>query len=240
MKESLHFVYDGVSSRDMKCMQAHLGNSKFYEEEVFLPEKRILEEKVRGRDEPYFYGVEYEPLSLPISIYFPYEMTDKDVRKFCRWIDQDYYKELYFETNPNKKIYAMFEGESKILHKGIKQDAIVIFNMRTNSPFSYSPVYTSEVYDLSQNGDPGYNIIFINLGDLPYSPVMHFEMVGDGDIRIVNMSNGGQEFKMTGLAHGERIQVDCHYQDIIMDIPGMYRYDNHNRVYLEIIEVTII
>ncbi len=50
-------------------MQAHLGINKLYEE-VLIPGKRTQEGKKRGKEEPYFYGVEYEPLSLTMNIYF--------------------------------------------------------------------------------------------------------------------------------------------------------------------------
>ncbi|MGD6831422.1 phage tail domain-containing protein [Sutcliffiella halmapala] len=231
MKESLHFVYDGVSSRDMKCMQASLNGGLY--EETFLPEKRIIEEKIRGNDTPYHYGVEYDTLSIPMSILFDESFTDDDVRNFCRWIDQPYYKELYFENRPDRRFYAMFEGVSKHLHNGCKANSLVLFNFRTNSPYSYSPVYMSDTYDLSANGTEGSDIVFVNDGDLPCKPILEFEMVGDGDISIINLSDGGREFKMENLLHGERIKVDNHHEDIESDIPGVYRFENHNDVFLE-------
>ncbi|MDX5476484.1 MAG: phage tail family protein [Bacillaceae bacterium] len=230
IKGSLHFTYDGIHSSEMKCQLGSLKGGLY--EETFLASKAIIEEKIRGNDTPYHYGVERNVLEIPMSVYFPEEMTDEDVRRFCRWIDQDYYKELYFDSNPKRRFYAMFEGVSKHLSNGIKANSIVMFNMRTNNPYSYSPVYTSDIYDLSEN-EEGTDITFINEGDVICKPILEFEKVGNGDISIVNMSDGGREFKMENLLHGERIKVDSHYETIETDAPGMYRYDNHNDVYLD-------
>lgn len=232
MKESLHFVLDGISSRDMKCMQVSFDAGLY--EEIFLPNKTIIEKKVRYNHKPYFVGTEYDPLEIPMTIQFE-DATDEEVRSICRWLDQDYYKEFYFENRPERRFYVIYSGDSRLLHNGIRDSGIVSLVFRTNNPFSYSPVFVSDTYDLSVNGTDGTDITFVNSGDLPCKPILEFEKVGNGDLRIVNLSNAGQEFELKALLSGEKIRVDNHHKEIETDIVGTYRYDNHNDVFLEML-----
>lgn len=232
MKESLNFVLDGISSRDMKCMQVSMDAGLY--EEIFLPQKSIREVKVRGNNTPYHYGVDYEPLNMPMVIKLNDNLSDNEVRAFCRWIDQPYYKEFYFENRPDRRFYVMYEGDSRRLHNGVVS-GIVSINFRCNSPYSYSPVFVSDTYDLSDNPLEGSEIVFVNSGDLPCKPILEFEKVGNGDMKIVNLSNAGQEFELKALLNGEKIRVDNHHKEIDTDIVGTYRYDNHNDVFLEML-----
>lgn len=230
ISESLHFVYDSVLSSDMKVTRVSVGSGLF--EETFLANKTIRDEKVRGNDTPYHYGVERDVLTIPLSLWFDEDMTDDEVRSVARWIDQDWYKELYFITRPDRRFYAMYEGDSTRIHNGIVKGRVDL-QLKTNSPYSFSPVYTSDVYDLSLNPAEGTSVLFVNSGDVNCKPILEFEKVEDGDISIVNLSDGGKEFKMTDLLNGEIITVDNHYKEITTDAIGEHRYDNHNRVYLD-------
>lgn len=229
--ESTSFVYDGISSLDMKVTKVSAGSGLF--EETFLANKVIREDKIRGNDTPYHYGVDRDTLVIPVSIWVNEDVTEEEFEELARWIDQNYYKELYFNSKPDKRFYAMLEGDSSRLHNGIIKGRIDL-QFRTNSPYCFSPVYVSEIYNLSTNPTGGTEILYINRGDIPVKPILNFEMVGNGDIRIVNKSDGDREFKMTGLINGERITVDNHYEEIESDAIGTYRYDNHNNVFLEL------
>jgi predicted phage tail component-like protein len=231
MKESLYFVYDGINSYDMGIIQVNTNNGLY--EEPFLHQRNIVEEKIRGRDTPYFYDIEREPLTINMELFFDTEMTDEKIREVARWLNQNYYKELYFSEAPDRRFYTMYTGSPTLLHNGIKEGYIQI-EMRCNSPYSYSPIYISDEYDCSVN-PTSKQITFTNNGDVECKPIMYIKKIGDGDISIVNNSNGGQEFRLTGLFDQEFITVDNENEEIETDIPGMYRYNNHNDVFLSMV-----
>lgn len=229
MIESVYFTYDGIKSIDMGVLQVKVDSGIF--DEHFLPEASIVEEKVPGGDKPHFVRKEREPITLPFSVWFENELTDEEVRKIGRWLNQDYYKPLIFSTHPSKIFYAQYVGDPRLLHNGLKKGYAKL-EMRCNSSYAYSPVYNSQIYDLSLNPSTGTKIEFINNGDYDCSPIIYIEKVGNGDISIVNTSDGGKELKLTGLTNGEKITIDCENEEIETDLVGFTRYDNHNDVFL--------
>jgi predicted phage tail component-like protein len=231
MIHSLHFVYDGVRSLDMNSTQASLSGGLF--EEYFLAPKVINEVKVRNRDKPYFMGTEREPLTLPLTFYFEHRLSTEEINEIKRWLDSDYYKPFYFADYPEKIFYCMYQGDSKILHNGIA-NGVVTLQFRCNAPYAFSPVYTSEVYDLSTNVAEGTEITFSNNGDEVLKPILLLEKVGDGDVSLVNKSNGGKEFKFTSILNGEYLTIDNENKEIETDAIGISRYGNHNNVFLEL------
>jgi predicted phage tail component-like protein len=231
MIHSLYFVYDGIRSSDMNSTQASLSGGLF--EEYFLAPKIINEQKVRGRDKPYFMGTEREPLTLPLTFYFERGLSTEEINEIKRWLDSDYYKPFYFADYPEKIFYCMYQGDSKVLHNGIA-NGVVTLQFRCNAPYAFSPVYTSEVYDLSTNVTEGTEIIFENKGDEVCKPILLLKKVGDGDISIINKSDGGKDFKLTALLNGENLTVDNENQEIETDVIGVSRYSNHNNVFLSL------
>ena len=231
MISSLHFVYDDISSRDMKVTQVSSNGGLF--EETFLATKNIKEDRVPGNDIPYLLGVDRDPLTLPLAMYFQPDLNEHEVRSITRWLDQDTYKPFYFEDNPNRIYYAMYIGDSRRLHNGIEK-GVVYMQFRTNSPYSFSPVYTSGKYDLSSNDVDGTIINFPNEGDVNCSPIIEFTKVGNGDIRIVNESDGGLELKMSNLFDNETIMIDSKHEDISTNIEDKNRYSDHNNIFLDL------
>jgi phage-related protein len=231
MMHSLYFVYDGIRSSDMNSTQASLSGGLF--EEYFLATKTINEQKIRGRDKPYHMGTEREPLTLPLTFYFERGLTTDEINEIKRWLDQPYYKPFYFTDYPEKIFYCMYQGDSKILHNGIA-NGVVTLQFRCNAPYAFSPVYTSEIYDLSTNVIEGTEVIFENSGDELCKPILLLEKVGDGDMSIVNKSDGGKEFKLTSILNGEYLTIDNENKEIETDAIGISRYSNHNNIFLEL------
>ena len=229
MKESLDFVYDGLSSRHMGVVQCHLNSGLF--EETFLPTRTINEERIRGNDKSYLYGITYEPLVFIISLYFDGELDSEKLREIASWFNVDYYKPLYFLDYPDRIFYCMPDNDSQHIHNGLKQGYFTL-TMRCDSPFSYTPYKTTQVYTF-ENNTQGSILEFDNRGDIHCSPLLYLEKIGDGDISIVNLSSNGREFKLTGLVNGEKLVIDNELQTIETDIPLTYRYDNFNSNYLK-------
>lgn len=229
MIESLHFVYDGIRSRDMNAIQISSNSGLF--QEIFTASKRINEEKIRGRDEPYFFGVEREPISFPLSIWFDEGISDERKQEIKRWLDQDTYKPFYVEDYPHQIMYAICVDESSHIHNGIDMGYVTL-NFRTNSSYRFSPVYI-ESYDFSENTSNGTEFTFVNRGDIECKPYLRIKMLENGDLKIINQSNSGLEFSFDNLNKDEIIEVDCIKEDIKSNV--MNRFDNFNDNYMSFV-----
>lgn len=141
MLEGVHFSYDGIKSVDMGLLNCKISGGMF--EETFLPTRKINETKVRGNDKPYFQEVSYEPLEFKLSFAFEYYYDEKKIREVARWLNQNYYKPFYTVDNPNRIFYCMVEGDSSLVHNGLKQGYLEI-NFRCDSPYAYQPVVIKE------------------------------------------------------------------------------------------------
>ncbi|MFJ7915857.1 MULTISPECIES: distal tail protein Dit [unclassified Lysinibacillus] len=145
MKQSIQFIYDGVSSEDMGVFIAWSDDGLF--EENFLPNRQIIEKKIANREKPYFQRVEHEPLSFSLSFAIADWENKETLRKLARWFFQPYYKPLVFDSNPNRVFYAIFEGEPQIFHNGLNEGYIEL-DIRCDSPYSYSFEHTKENIEL--------------------------------------------------------------------------------------------
>jgi phage-related protein len=141
MLEGVHFSYAGIKSSDMGLINVKIDGGMF--EEPFLPTRQIEEVSVRGRDKPYFQEVRLEPLSFELSFAFEYGYDEKKIREVARWLCQPYYQPFYTIDNPDRIFYCMVDGDSRLIHNGLKQGYITL-TMRCDSPYSYSPKYTKE------------------------------------------------------------------------------------------------
>lgn len=145
MKEGLEFSYDGIKSSDMGLINVKFSDGLF--EESFVAEKEIHEIKIRGRDKPYFQGVERSPLIFSLEFAFEDYYDHEKIRQVARWLDQDYYKPFFTTDNPDRIFYCMLHSSSTLLHNGLKQGYIEI-EFRCDSPYSYSPQYQTEWYEI--------------------------------------------------------------------------------------------
>lgn len=120
------------------------------QEEIFFPSREIVEEKVKGKDRPYFMRIETEPLQFSVSFAFEETWNDAKIREITRWLTQhDYYQELFFTNEDGlgseRIFYATVVDEATLVHNCIKQGYINL-TFRCDSPYSYSPIMTSRLY----------------------------------------------------------------------------------------------
>lgn len=141
MQQSHHFIFDGVSSKDMGVAIGSTNTGLF--EEAFLPSRTIIEKKVAHREKPYLQRVEHEPLSFSLSFFIEEWDNHDSLRRIARWLFQPYYKPLILDSNPNRIFYVIIEGDSKLLHNGAK-DGYVELTLRGDSPYSYTAETTTE------------------------------------------------------------------------------------------------
>lgn len=228
MIESLDFYFDGISSVDMGVRQVTTESGLFNEQ--FIAPKRINEEKIRGNDKSYLLGVERDSLSFPLTLWFENGFDEEKLNEIAFWLDQNQYKPFYTADNPDRIFYCMSTDSSEHIHNGIQQGYLKL-NMKCNVPYTVTPVY-DETHDFSTNTTSGMDLTFINNGIWECKPFLTIKMLEDGDLSIVNTSDGGREFKFTGLSNGETVRVDNEMEDIESDIPGVWRYDSFNDNYL--------
>lgn len=232
MLESTSFTYNNIHSDDIGGVQCKVDSGLF--EESFLPSRNILKESIRGRDKPYFMGFEMDPFEFTMNIYFEHLPIDER-REVARMFMVDYYKPLIFDSNPDRIFYCMYSGDVDHLHNGVDEGYISL-SMECNSPYSYSPVYTTRMYNLSSNSDEGALIEIENHGDGICMPMILLEIVRDGDISITNLSDGSMGvMELSDMLEGDVLEIDCENESIETGVAGVFRYDNHNDIYLRLV-----
>lgn len=233
IRESIDFNYAGINSADMGISNANLGSGM--SEEPFVSERTIREVKIRGNSKRYFQNIGHEPLEFPVSFVFDNLWDSDKIREVARWLcNQTYYQPLYFSANINRIYYALVVDSPNLVHNSLSQGYINL-TFRCKDCYSYSPVYTSNIYDLSSNVPEGTIIEFSNEGDVNLKPEIEIEKVGAGDITITNTSNNNEVFSFTGLNNAEVIYVNNEDEIIDTSIIGIYRYSNFNDNYLNLI-----
>jgi predicted phage tail component-like protein len=233
IKDSLDFNYAGISSRDMGVVNVNLNKGLL--EEQFIANRTIREVSVRGNDRPYFQEIEQEPLQFELSFFFTDGFDSDRVREVARWLGaQSYYQPLYFENDPERIFYCLVVESPRIIHNALQQGYVTL-TFRCDSPYSYSPVYESSTFDYSNNTINGTDYVFENQGDLPIKPIIYIEKVDYGEVKIVNLSNHGEELIISDLVDGENIVIDCQLETIETNFSMVNRYKDHNGVFLEMV-----
>jgi hypothetical protein len=97
-----------------------------------------------------------------------------------------------------------------------------------NSNGGLSPVFKS----ININTVGAFKII--NTGDVVCKPELWIRKKnGFGSIKLTNETNG-MTLELTDLNDGEEVYIDCENEDIVSSLPLVYRYQNHNNVFLEL------
>lgn len=158
MKEGIDFYYDGIYSLDMGLINCKMDSGFF--EEPFLSEREIHEVSIRGRDKPYLQGVKRSSLKFSLTFAFVDYYDEVKIREVARWLNQERYKPFYTSDNPERIFYCMLESESTLLHNGLKQGYVNV-KFRCDGPYSYSPEYTSKLYE--------WNAVPLTFGETTFS-----------------------------------------------------------------------
>lgn len=205
------------------------------QEEAFVSERSIVEKQIRGRSKPYFQDIIYEPLKFSVSFAFEDTWDDEKIRFVARWLgNQEYYKPMYFTDNIHRWYYCIAVENSSLIHNCLKEGYITL-NFRCNDAYTYTPVQETDVYDYSDNPVEGTPYVFLNTGDVKCEPIIYIEKVGNGSISITNNSNGAQTLEIDNLLDGENLIINCEREDIVTDQVGIYRFKDHNGVFLDML-----
>jgi predicted phage tail component-like protein len=148
IRDSLYFIYNGVTSTDMNIINVNMDSGM--QEEYFASSRSINEEKTRGRSKPYFQGTEKEPIMLSVSFAFEDAWDDDLLRRVRVWLtEQDYYKPLIFSNDLEKVYYAICVDDTQLVHNSLQQGYIKL-NFRCNDAYAYSPLTLSQQYDWNE------------------------------------------------------------------------------------------
>lgn len=229
MRESMQFTYDGVSSEDMGVRIISSGSGLF--QETFLPNRTIIETKAAQREKPYFQRVESAPLSFSLSIFIEEWAARDNLRQIARWLFQDYYKPLFFDSNPERIYYAIVEGDSTLTHNGAREGYINL-EFRCDSPYTYSPL--QHMRDIQVRGSS--SLVVHNDGDLPIKfTVSLTKKLPLGDVSI-GLLGKGEKMTIKNLQNNEEILIDSENEELISDLQvlNIFRYEDHNGVWLEL------
>lgn len=186
----MHFVYDGINSKNMGIINAILEPGLM--EEPFLPSATLHETHTRHNNTPYFNKIKREPLVFNLVCAFEEGLSENKIRQVRRWLAKGSYKELYFCNEPNKRYFAMYE-ESSLSHTGL--DGYFEITFRTNSPYASSELIETEDHTIHNNSD------------IPIYPEMLLKKQGDGNVTITN-SITGQNITYPNLRNNEVIYID--------------------------------
>ncbi|MFF2834246.1 hypothetical protein ACFVSK_20975 [Cellulosimicrobium cellulans] len=75
-------------------------------------------------------------------------------------------------------------------------------------------------------------IVIDNKGDIPLKPETWITKMGNGDIRIINLTQKQDEFLFTELIDQETVYINNETEDIETSLVVTYRYKNFNDNYL--------
>lgn len=223
IRSSLSFSYAGISSATKGLTNVNTSSGML--EEPFFAEKAIHEIKIKGNPKPYFQQTELSPLQFNVSFSFDEAFDSTKLRDIASWLcNQSYYQPLYFSDNPNKVYFALVVESPTLIHNSLEQGYINL-TFRCNSPYSYSTENTGTSKTL-----------FTNNGDLIVRPELWItKTVGDGDVSIINQTNSNLTLTFTGLTLNEEVYIDNENEYIESSLEGIYRYDNHNGNFLEML-----
>lgn len=223
IRSSEYVMYNGRSSAEFNLVNVNLNTG--LQSEPLVGRRTLRSDRVRGNDRPYFMGFDKEPLKFPITLAFMDAWDEERIRDAVRWLfSPQYYAPLVFSDDPDRIFYGLFVEDNELVHDCARSGYMTLL-FECADPYSYTPVY-EELHDLSANSAAGTSIAFNNFGDEDCLPTVTIEKVGDGDVSIINQSNGGAETTLTGLVDGEIVTMDGESRDIESSRIDTYRYGN--------------
>jgi len=169
---SKYFTYNNISLSTFEGMRIGTESNEMYGVQV-ISERVIFEEKIPGRKAPYFYGIDDQPLTLEITVALEKPKPISELRQFLRFLfNNDEYKPLIFDSDPNKIYYAIFIGSpefkyidlsspSDIHQNDRKLIGYITLTARCNAGTAFGPaisrnyvgVYSNDSLSLINNGD---------------------------------------------------------------------------------------
>lgn len=196
--------------------------------------RQIVEESAPYRAKPFFFGLEKEPLEFSISIMpLDVQWTREKRLRIVQWLFQDEYKPFISEDAPEVIYYCMPIGDANRFVSGLDQGFATI-TFRCNSPYAYSPTYL-RTYLSGQSTNPIEIENLSNVEKFNY-PEIEVELLSGTKFSLINLTDGGNEFRFTDLDVGERVYVNNEAKQIISSLPNTYRLGNFNKKWMRLVQ----
>ncbi|CAF1853990.1 distal tail protein Dit [Bacillus subtilis] len=228
IRQSQYFLFDNEKSIDYGVENVNTESGLV--EESFLGSRSVNETYVKGRSEPYTEGVKREAKQFPLNFYVGENYDEKKIRAIKRWLDVDDYKPLAFSENLDIVYYAMPVDTSDLVHNAARH-GYVRLTMKCNSPYAYSQNTSTHSFDISS----GMKIIELhNKGDVVIYPTVEILKIGDGDVKIENLSDYTEPFIFSNLKDREIVKVNGDKEIIESSLYGNERYDDFNDNYIRL------
>ena len=215
IKDKISFTYNGKNTSEFGIISVSMDNGMF--DETFVANRTVNSETVKDVRKSLFNGVTYENLSFELNLAFERDFTDELIDKVIAWLyDKEYYSKLQFE-GLNKFVYAMPNGESKIVHTGTGRGYIVV-SMITNSPYVYGNI-------LSFEKKADNNSISITL-DGKINPEMNIDLypLKDGTYSI---TVNGYTLQVNNLKANEIVTINPYEEEISSNLDNVYHYSDY-------------
>lgn len=223
------FVFNGVKSEDLGI---HLIKpSGGFLEGQFFAEREIVSEMIPGNHTPYIFGERRQPLRFSVHL-SPLEGTWTSELKslVSRWLNNGKFNEFYSTDDLNRRYFVTYIGSPTLHQSGNMQGWIEVEFLNIDC-YVRSPVH-QQLFEINN----GYTIIEIeNIGDTLTFPKVWIRKIGQGDLKIRSISDGGRTFEIRNLKNNEVIFVDNKNRMIETNIPDRYLYDQFNDNYLSLV-----
>ena len=227
MFTSTEFTFDGITGEDYGLMLGNLTTGA--DQQPFGVSRSIVEEKIPGKEQAYFYHFDYEPLRFVATFVREKEWSMHDRRQIAKWFFQREYKP-FVSLDDTGIIYncMVVDNPEKIMVGNIQR--MIQLNFQCDAPWAWSANSFSN-FDLSTN--PGTSPVVItnqsNVVDWYKPQITIQKRNGPGDITLTNLADGNREFQLTGLLDDEIILVNNEIQQILSNLPNRYPLNHFNR-----------
>jgi len=230
IRASEYFIFNNEYSTNYGVKNCNIQTG--LQEEIFTYSREIISTQIKGKDNPYLQYIKPSPLKFNVTLFFEDNFDFDKLNKLVYLLNQPYYVPMIFSEDLYKVYYVLLSDDSNLNHNCLNQGYVTL-TFICNSPYSFSPIYKSQLYDLSSN--PTYtDIEFVNSGFVSCTPELYIKKVNNGDFSIINLSDVGKEFKFTSLIDDEEISVNNEHEIINTSLLATFRYDNFNMNFLSL------
>jgi len=237
IQNAKYFTYNNISLASFTDMRIANEGADMYGLRI-IGNRQIIEEKIPGRQAPYLYKVDDTPITLEITVALENPKPISELRSFFRWLyNNDTYKQLWFDTDPNKFYYALFIGEPVFTYIERSEAADITANdrqligyitltARTNAGTAFgAAIQTTQssptTFSLTNNGDDQvFPSLVIQMADI--APPTGTSFV---KLLIKNNSNDSS-IEFVSAYRDEEITVDMSTRRISTDRSGHDIYES--------------
>lgn len=214
-KTALWIQYNGYSSKSFKVFQVNF-ESGLMQSETLLPSRSLNTTQRQNSSISDFYSVSESPLTFEVNLVYQDKFTEDDKIAAMKWLKQDTYKPLIFETEP-ENIYYAIPTSIDMSHDTLQKGYFTV-NFTCNSPFPFTKVLMTPQYIC--NGELDININSNSVFDTQIVKVLAITST-NGNILIKNKTNN-TELRLENVPANLKITFDCLNHQI-------YAVDSNNK-----------